>query len=453
MVPWWGPAREALLGDVVGEGDRRGRRGERDGEDADRDEPRDGAGEPRHPRERLAVPDRALDEGVRRRGDGQGDREAQGEQRRGVEARVGVVQPQEQREVVQVDPVGDPPDVGDLAQREHPRRPAVGYPDRGGDRYSDDRADDHVAAAVQRRTRARDRGQPGDDERPGEHPGHVARASPRRGRAVEGRTAIAWCSSQEHARARCAEEHRRRVGLGREVQGVDAHALREAHRAERGAPERPEDAAHREDVAAVREASQRDEEDGPHEVELLFDRERPGVLQRRGREPLGEVGRVRGDERPVPDVGHRAHDLAGERREAPAGDRERRVGADERHEHHEPGQQPACASLVEPPERQAAVMLELHEQQRGDEEARQHEEHVDAEEPAAHRHPAVVQHDRGDGERSHAVERRDVAQRRPSRSRRIDGRRVRHAARIRRATRDAAGRSESTPVASSGSPP
>ena len=99
-------------------------------------------------------------------------------------------------------------------------------------------------------------------------------------------------------------------------------------------------------------------------------------------------------------------------------------------------------------------MLELHEQQRGDEEARQHEEHVDAEEPAAHRHPAVVQHDRGDGERSHAVERRDVA----AATARLDLGASTAAESdtprgydVRLAT--AAGRSESTPVASSGSPP
>ena len=72
------------------------------------------------------------------------------------------------------------------------------------------------------------------------------------------------------------------------------------------------------------------------------------------------------------------------------------------------------------PSRIVPVVRELAEQQRGDEEPREREEDVDAEESSRDvRDAGVERHHRGDGERTHAVEALDVAQAL------TDGRRVR----------------------------
>ena len=77
------------------------------------------------------------------------------------------------------------------------------------------------------------------------------------------------------------------------------------------------------------------------------------------------------------------------------------------------GQEPAGASHPERAERDASGRRELAEQQRGDEEAGEHEEHVDADEPGRRVRVAGVEQDHRDhGERADAVERRLVGERR-----------------------------------------
>ncbi len=134
--------------------------------------------------------------------------------------------------------------------------------------------------------------------------------------------------------------------------------------------------------AAARERDHEEDQHGPDEVELLLDRQRPVVAERRD----GAVGRevVRagarevpvGDEegRPdrVPQAGLGAHHVEDEER-----DRRRD------HEHEQRGRHDAAAAaLVEVEERDRLGALVLLEQQARDEEAADDEEDVDAHEAA-----------------------------------------------------------------------
>jgi hypothetical protein len=74
-------------------------------------------------------------------------------------------------------------------------------------------------------------------------------------------------------------------------------------------------------------------------------------------------------------------------------------------------QEPPGAPHVELPDADVTGVEALDQQQRRDEEAGQDEEDIDAEKSAADRRRAahagrsqVVEHDRGDGERAHAIE-------------------------------------------------
>ena len=161
-------------------------------------------------------------------------------------------------------------------------------------------------------------------------------------------------------------------------------------------------------LAPHREHQHQDER--PEQVELLLHRERPHVLQQRRATRALEVREVAEDEEPVLDVEQRGDHLAAELVEH-VGEEEDRV--QRHHEEHgeERREQSTGPAVPEPLEADAVGLLVVGQQQARDQVAADHEEDVDAEEPAGD--PAlvgVVEQHRDDRERAQAVERRDVAE-------------------------------------------
>ena len=147
----------------------------------------------------------------------------------------------------------------------------------------------------------------------------------------------------------------------------------------------------------------------PHEIELLFDRQRPHVAQRRRLRELVEVGLAGEDEAPVRDVAEGGDRVAADAVEL-AGSREH-SGVHDDADHHEEqrGQQPLRPPHPEPLEIDAPAVRPLGDEQGRDEEAAQDEEGVDAQVPPDR--PAltgVVEEHRRDREGADAVERRLV---------------------------------------------
>jgi hypothetical protein len=141
----------------------------------------------------------------------------------------------------------------------------------------------------------------------------------------------------------------------------------------------------------------------PDDVELFLDRERPVVLERRRGLVSGEiVGRlpeveVREEERGPDTVANRI---------ARPDEVEQEGGSDVGHREGECGrrQDPPRTPGVEPHERDASVPLRFREQDPRDQEAREDEEHVDADVAAAEERDARVRkHDEQNGDSSQTL--------------------------------------------------
>jgi hypothetical protein len=143
-----------------------------------------------------------------------------------------------------------------------------------------------------------------------------------------------------------------------------------------------------------------DKEQREQEVELLLDRQRPGVLQRaRRRRP---VGRRAERHLPVPPPRHRGDGVADDAGSAV----EQHHGGD--HDDGRCGQQSA-PTPGPPPTQVACAVRRVVEQQQRDEETRQDEEALECQETAEPRDAQVVaQHDRHE-QATEAVETRHVA--------------------------------------------
>ena len=149
----------------------------------------------------------------------------------------------------------------------------------------------------------------------------------------------------------------------------------------------------------------------PHQVELLLDRQRPHVRQGRRLCRLGEVVRAAHDEVPVGHVEERRERVEPERGEFARGGHEVGVRSDADQDQEEGRQQAARPAHPELPETDGEPPCPLAQQQRGDQEAGQDEEHVDAEEPARReRRPTVVQQHAEHGDGPDPVESRHVAE-------------------------------------------
>ncbi len=217
---------------------------------------------------------------------------------------------------------------------------------------------------------------------------------------------------------RDAEVGAQRVGLAVDrVQGVVPHPV--AHRGDDGDERR---ADHDERAAAPAEGQHRPHQERPRQVELLLDRQRPEVAERAAdgvgaRGLAGPVGVVEGDRRDA----RPARRVRRRRDQEPQ--RDRHEHAD--HDHRVQAQRPPDVEVLQA---EAAVHAELAQQQRGDQEAAEHEEQVDPEPRAVATQPVgreagVEQHHGRDADGAQAVEPRLVGEGRGRR--RVVGRRAR----------------------------
>ena len=309
------------------------------------------------------------------------------------------------RDVPQVDAVAATSDADEHRVREQPLRPA---------RRRDQRRD--AERGCPRRSEEPPRIHP-RIERPGgeaqrrEHPRrhhHRRRPPPRR-----------QVASDERDRSAGEQLERPRIGARIGVGGID-----EGHRGDRCGPEN-EDRAEP-NRRASNPAKQPDQHQRPDEVELLLDGQRPQVVEQGAvielpvaRQAEPPIRPVRGPRERTDRIDHPA--------EACRIGRPRRDRA-HRDQHDHGGHEPSDSSRPESPQVDAAEHAArwrveagrgdggprptsvLHAQHPGDQVARQHEEHVDADEPAREQRGPRVERNHGrDGERSDAVERRPVA--------------------------------------------
>ena len=165
----------------------------------------------------------------------------------------------------------------------------------------------------------------------------------------------------------------------RVVRGVDAAARDDRHQHRR----RERDAEHRAEHALAAELAQPEHQQRrPQQVELLFDRERPEVLQQRGPAGLRRVRLVRDDQPPVARVGER-----GERvrlaacRSSRAGTAARRAMTTASITN-SAGSRRRARRIQNRCSETPPGLAALGEQQRRDEVAADDEEHLDAEEAA-----------------------------------------------------------------------
>jgi hypothetical protein len=236
-----------------------------------------------------------------------------------------------------------------------------------------------------------------DQRRRAAHDGRAANPRRRDGAANEHRL--------EHEREGDPEQDAERVGVRAEVRPCEVAARRDDHaHPEGGCGGEPEHGGHAGPPARNQEQKGKDE--GPQEVELLLDGERPEVAEQLGRRGR-EISAAARDRDPVVDEGGRPENLLAQPHEhiaaqEPCG---RRADRDHRAECR---QQSACAPLPERAEGDAPGRGRLAQQQVRDQEAAENEENVHADEPAAHPRlrEQVVDHDESDGDRAHAVETR-----------------------------------------------
>ena len=150
----------------------------------------------------------------------------------------------------------------------------------------------------------------------------------------------------------------------------------------------------------------------PEHVELLLDRQAPGVGEQRRGARLQEIVGPIDDEVPVGHVEDGGEGIASERGIGALGRAEPDDQRAEGHHDEQSGQQAPGTPGPEGTEGDPGVVAQLVEQQRRDQEPRQHEEGVHAKEPRRQpAHPGVEAQDAEDGQGPDAIEGWQVAQR------------------------------------------
>ncbi len=180
--------------------------------------------------------------------------------------------------------------------------------------------------------------------------------------------------------------------------------------------DRADDGRSEQDVEppAVRQAppdtQDRQHDERPDEVELLLDRQRPRVEERRRLGDRAEVRRVAADEVPVADVEDRGRGRRHDVDVAERGRPHRGDDPDHRNEEEQRGQQPPGPPPPEPDEGDRPVVPPLRQEQRRDQEPGEREERVDAVVAAGEPREVVERDDPEDGDRPQPVEARLVAE-------------------------------------------
>ena len=178
-------------------------------------------------------------------------------------------------------------------------------------------------------------------------------------------------------------------------------------------PAVPRTAASRTARRPFRSEAQRGDSEGPDQIELLLHAEGPQVQDRRLGFERGEIALPGEGEMPVRHVQEGGQSVGAQPCPLRRLGQRRGVDGDGRQQEQQRRQQPPGPAGPEPAQVDAPGAMALREQQRGDEQAAEHEEGVDPEAPAGHPGDSgVVEHDGKDGTGPEPVQRRDVAQQR-----------------------------------------
>ena len=221
------------------------------------------------------------------------------------------------------------------------------------------------------------------------------------------------CPRVPHAGQHSPHQQAHCMGVGAQVEPVGVGLL--GHALPHGQQRHPARAApgqhggHHQHGPPPTQAGCRQQQQGPGQVELLLDGQRPQVLQQRRTAKHLEVRLLRVNLPPVGHIQQRRRQvllLPPQRIGCPP---QRGQGGDHQHGQHG-GQQPAQAPGIERAQAQAASGQPLAQQQRGDQKPRQHKKHIHAEKPAGGqpRHLGMKNHDRSHRQRTHAVQPRYV---------------------------------------------
>ena len=184
-----------------------------------------------------------------------------------------------------------------------------------------------------------------------------------------------------------------RVGAVPDAEGIDARVVE--HDAEHGRAGRQREHGHQHEAHATAEqAEQPDEHQRPDQVELLLDRQRPQVQQRRRPTDRREVRLLDGDEVPVGDVRGRGQHRAAQTRPPRSGARSATRADTTTSSVNSAGSSRRARRAQNALKSVRAGAHALAQQQRGDEVPADDEEDLDAEEATRHprRRPVVGQH-------------------------------------------------------------
>ncbi len=327
----------------------------------------------------------------------------------------GLVEVDDHGPVPQVDAVGDHPHPPQRRQLQDPAQSSrlqlayVGDHDGGQRGAHGEPAPEHPTRRQAAR-RPRPGPESGQDEA-GHNGGEVQGATGRRA----GLTATSGHDGHDGP-----GQHVEDPGLGAEVHGAGIRAGMEQ---ERHGHDRSQGAGHGHDgqdgaPVGADPGEQEQQHRRPHQVELLLDPERPGVLQGGGRAELGEVRLVGEDELPVGHVEEGGQGVAPQGRQVdggagggsaqPAVEHHEEADGDEQDDQR--GQEAPGPASPEGPQPDPVGSQPFLQEQRRDEEARQDEEDVHAEEAARGPSEAEVVRDHTPhGQRPQTVERREVA--------------------------------------------
>ena len=190
-----------------------------------------------------------------------------------------------------------------------------------------------------------------------------------------------------------ADQQPDRPGVGAEVDpgGVGERLVQQGHQGHRGQGPQPHQAEH----PPSQQGPAGSHRQRPQDVELLLDRQRPQMAeQRRARHRL-EVGRVAVDERPVGHVAEGGEDVATEPTHL-VGHHHRGEGDHGEEQEDQCREETAGTPHPEPFHVEPAEAADVRHQQRGDEEAADHEEDVDPQEPGGEPADLEVVEDHGD---------------------------------------------------------
>ena len=336
------------------------------------------------------VADRLLDEAPGERGDREDRRHLDQFPQQALVLRVLRVGRGEDdhRRLPEVDRVGAD---ADPAQRPHPEEdaePAGRVRQRHQHQHRRQREDDE-AALVEERVELADLPDHDRDHQQAEDAEaveHVAR--------LRGDPAAEAAARPDH-RQRRAEQQAAGAGVGAVVdpRGVEGRVVEDRHldrrdQRQRDRQQRQPRPDPRGQRPLVHELDPEQQQEGPEDVELLLDRERPEVVERFFRREAGEVGDVAEDLLPVVDVEDRRDDRLAEL-VGLGGAEDRHPGDDDRQHHEQRRQQAPGAGQPELAELDPAAGRELGEQQVGDQVAGEGEEDPDPQQSS--RRPAETE--------------------------------------------------------------